>query len=67
MTSKPGWENLHHKDIVSLALALLDRGLESKEQEPMLEQLRNVVLKERLPESAVLIKRSYRERNGNPS
>ncbi len=56
ITSKPGWEHLHHKDIVSIALALLKRDLKSKDCEFVLEQLRNSLLT-RIPESAVQVKR----------
>src|SRR2546427_1027490 len=56
MTSKPGWEHLHHKDIVKIALACLQRELRSEEPEVVLEQLRNALLKEPVAESAVQVK-----------
>jgi amino acid transporter len=56
MTSKPGWEHLHHKDVVSIALACLGHDLTDKERNDVLERLRNDLLKADLSESAVQVK-----------
>jgi amino acid transporter len=56
MTSKPGWEHLHHKDVVSLALALLKQDHKSDEQKDLLEHMRRELLKQQAPESAVQVK-----------
>lgn len=56
MTSKPGWEHLHHKDIVSIALACLGHDLTDKERGDVLEQVRSELLKAHLTESAVQVK-----------
>ena len=57
LTSKPGWDHLHHKDVVSLALALLKQDRKSEEQERLLEDMRSGLLKQQTPESAVHVKR----------
>ncbi len=53
MTSEPGWEHLHHKDVVTIALALLKHDQKSGEQVALLENLRRGLLKQQTPESAV--------------
>jgi amino acid transporter len=53
MTSEPGWEHLHHKDIVTIALALLKEDRKSGEHAALLEKLRRELLKQQTPESAV--------------
>ena len=55
-TSQPGWEHLHHKDIVSVALALLKQDCKSQEQEALLEHMRRDLLRQQTPESAVQVK-----------
>ena len=57
MTSEPGWEHLHHKDIVTIALALLKHDHKTGEQAALLEDLRRELLKQQTPESAVQEKR----------
>jgi amino acid transporter len=57
VTSKPGWDHLHHKDVVSLALALLKHDHKSEEQEMLLEHMRSDLLRQQTPESAVQVKR----------
>jgi len=56
MTSKPGWEHLHHKDVVSIALACLGHDLTDKGRNDVLEKLRKDLLKADVSESAVQVK-----------
>ena len=56
MTSKPGWEHLHHRDIVSIALACLGHDLTDKERGDVLEQVRSELLNAGRTESAVQVK-----------
>ncbi len=53
MTSEPGWEHLHHRDVVTIALALLKEDRKSGEHAALLERLRKELLKQQTPESAV--------------
>jgi amino acid transporter len=56
ITGKPGWEHLHHKDVVRVALACLERNL--KDEKPTgLEELKNELDEETATESAVQVKR----------
>ena len=57
MTGKPGWEHLHHKDVVSIALACLQHDLTNADRNDALEQLRSELPKANLSESAVQEKR----------
>ncbi|PYV44550.1 MAG: APC family permease [Acidobacteria bacterium] len=65
MTGEPGWEHLHHKDIVSIALALLKQDRKSGEQEALLERIRRDLLQQQTSESAVQVK--HPERRGERS
>ena len=65
MTGEPGWEHLHHKDIVSIALALLKQDRKSGEQEALLERIRGDLLQQQTSESAVQVK--HPERRGERS
>jgi hypothetical protein len=56
MTGKPGWEHLHHKDVVRVALACLERNLKDDVQTVALEQLKNDLDEETATESAVQVK-----------
>ena len=63
MTSQLGWEHLHHKDVVSIALALLKEDHKSEQQAALLEDLRRGLLQQGAPESAVQEKRAPRKRS----
>jgi hypothetical protein len=65
MKSEPGWDHLHHKDIVSIALALLKHDRKSEEQEALLEHIRQDLLDQQTPESAVQVKQH--EKSGKRS
>ena len=65
MKSEPGWDHLHHKDIVSIALALLKHDRKSEEQEALLEHIRKDLLDQQTPESAVQVKQH--EKSGKRS